>query len=231
MSDDRASKQSEGDALYDVFSALSEKQKRRFLKRISDERRALRDAGRPLGRARIRGAPAMEDDEILGALRDCTAETGAVPTFARYVAWVNRPDVKVRPGRRPTSHLPFKRAFGSFAAARVAAGLMEAADDTALPSQRVIRGAAPRATAQQATANLREVRDRLGRWPNWSEYHRARREIFAESSAAGKPRALLARNTINNIFGSWSAARMAAEDRVNESRGVDTVERKRGSDV
>jgi hypothetical protein len=155
MSDDRESKQSEGDALYDVFSALSEKQKRRFLKRISDERRALRDAGRPLGRARIRGAPAMEDDEILGALRDCTAETGAVPTFARYVAWVNRPDVKVRPGRRPTSHLPFKRAFGSFAAARVAAGLMEAADDTALPSQRVIRGAAPRATAQQATANLR----------------------------------------------------------------------------
>src|SRR5207244_13405010 len=56
--------------------------------------------------------PSYHADEVVQALRDCAEDLGRAPTITDYLAWQRRPDVRDRPGRRPSSTWVFNRIFG-----------------------------------------------------------------------------------------------------------------------
>jgi len=155
--------------------------------------------------------PAFSADEVIAALRDCARDLGDIPTLSAYYAWARRPDVKARPGRRPSSQSPFDRNFGSYYKALVAAGLVDGS--ATLPAQRssLVRLASYHVSHEQIFAALREVAGSLGRSPRVRDYNEYREKLIRESSAAGHPRSLPSHSKIQKEFSVWDAALKAAD--------------------
>src|SRR6185312_2521191 len=96
------------------------------------------------------------------------------PTSTGYMQWVRRPDVALRPGRRPRAIGSFQRAFGSWVEAVSAAGLS--------PHQSRLR---PQYSDEHLFRSFDEVRQRNnGRMPSRTVFSTIRREIIAEREAA-----------------------------------------------
>jgi hypothetical protein len=154
--------------------------------------------------------PAASAEEIASALQACARELGDVPTISAYYAWARRPDVRVRPGRRPMSQSPFDRVFGSYYKALVGAGLVNGEAGIPVARSTMVRLGGYHVGEEQMHAALREVAERLGRSPRAAEYTRAREEIIDESAAAGQPRSLPALSTLQKQYGVWDNALTAA---------------------
>jgi hypothetical protein len=150
--------------------------------------------------------PFYSREELVAALRECRDDLGHVPSFPEYIAWVNRPDVHKRPGRRPRSIHPIQRLVGSWLGALRAAELVPGDPDHGLISLIGLRRAEYRVSDEALRAGLREVAKRIGRSPRVAEYTRERTLIYEETAAAGTPRALPGYATFNRRFRQWDDA-------------------------
>jgi hypothetical protein len=164
----------------------------------------------------IEGAigPMYSVDEGIQAVRDCAEDLGRPPTITDYLAWQRRPDVRDRPGRRPASTWVFNRIFGGFAAARVAAGLVEGEPTAAHPSDLLLRTSNYRLGDDQIAEDIRFAASRIAGPLTATAYDRERRLVYLETRAAGHPRALAGVGTIYRHFRTWTAGLEAA--------GIDT---------
>jgi hypothetical protein len=157
------------------------------------------------------GPCAYRPNDLIEALQQCAEEIGRVPiSFNDYLGWALRPDVRERPGRRPTSLGPFDRIFGGFPQARVAAGLVDGDQSDGVPFDLAIHVAANGITEEEVLEHIRLVAERLGGPMSSAEYNRERRAYFLETLAAGRPYALASVQTIYRHFRYWSAALSAA---------------------
>ena len=148
--------------------------------------------------------------ECLAALRACADDLDSVPSGTMYRMWVQRPDVRRRPGRRPLTATPFVRFFGSYMGALAAAGLTSETVQAYAGSDMRVRTTAYAYSDEEFAAALCEVRDLLGRVPRSNKYMRAREEIIAESFAAGAPRTIPSYGAYLKRYGSWNGALVAA---------------------
>ncbi len=150
--------------------------------------------------------PALSEEEVCEALRECARHLGDIPTLSQYYGWVRRPDVVRRPGRRPHSQHPFDRLFGGYYNALVGAGLVDR--DGGMPAKRstLQRLASYRVTEERIQEALRQVAARLGRSPRVREYTTLREEIMREALENGTPVALPAHSTIQQRYPVWDDA-------------------------
>jgi hypothetical protein len=145
-------------------------------------------------------------EELNAALTDCAGDLRHVPTWPEYLAWVRRPDVAERPGRRPKSMAAFTRLCGGFLDALRAAGLVDGDPAHGLVSATGLRRAEYRVSDEALRDGLQEVADRLGHSPRVAEYMRERTHIYEETLEEGKPRAIVSYGTLNRRFGAdWDA--------------------------
>jgi len=150
--------------------------------------------------------PHYSDEEVIAALRECRIDLGHVPTWPQYRAWVGRPDIDRRPGRRPRSFAVFQNRFGNFFEALRAAELIPGDAAHGIVSTIGLRRAEYRTSDDAIRDGIREVAARIGRSPRVREYIRHRLLIYKETLAAGQPRAIPSYNTINRRFGSeWDS--------------------------
>lgn len=98
----------------------------------------------------------------------------------------------------PSSERPVRKAYGSLIEARVAAG-----GPRSLSEEDVTRPHLDRTKPEKVIAGILFARDRLGRWPSQIEYRGLREALMA----AGLPGSW---GPAFKVFGSWSAARVAA---------------------
>ena len=139
----------------------------------------------PLGNVSVRPmGPSFTLEEILEAVRACVADLGYVPSFGGYLAWVRRPEVRAREGRRPTSQGPFDNR-GGWQAVLIAAKLItdpleqaSAGSDGARAADATVglRPAAFRFKPGHLRQALNECADGLGRSPRVHEYMEWRRD-------------------------------------------------------
>ena len=155
-------------------------------------------------------APIYTIDEVIQALRDCASDLGHPPFETEYFAWQRRPEVKVRPGRRPAANWVFQRIFGGFGPARVAAGLAEDDETAAHPTDVILRTANYRVTNEQIVDDIRYVATRTKGHLTATAYDRERRRVYEETLAVGHPRALASVGTIQRHYFRWPAALEAA---------------------
>lgn len=141
-------------------------------------------------------------EEVASALRESAEDLGHPPTYPEYIAWVHRPDVRRRAGRRPASAGVFTRLCGGFLDALRVAGLLPGDPSHAIVSSVGVRRAEYRISDDSLKAGLCEVARRLGRSPRVAEYERERRLIHAETLANSKPRAIASYGTLNRRFGA-----------------------------
>jgi hypothetical protein len=145
-------------------------------------------------------------DEVAAALRECAKDLGRVPSYHDYIAWVNRPDVRRRAGRRPASHGVFKRLFDDFFDALRKAELLPGEPSHAIASAVGVRRAEYRISRESLRAGICEVARRLGRSPRVAEYEHERRLIYEETLAEGQPRTIASYGTLNRRFGGeWDS--------------------------
>lgn len=144
--------------------------------------------------------------EMTQAIRDCSTDLGAIPSFGSYIAWSKRPDVLRRPGRRPRSQAPFYERYGSWANALAAAGLIT----TKTPGRVVIDGslrpAGYRYSEEQLVETLREAAKALGGSPRTTAFKRWREETIQESLAEGHQRAIPDYGTYLKVYDTWDGA-------------------------
>lgn len=140
------------------------------------------------------GVPASKEDCIRGILF-VRERIGRWPSKSEYMG---ERDALLAAGL-PASETPMRRLFGSFTAARVAAGgLASVREEEHLRPPHVSRTA-----PEDVLEAVRFVRGRIGRWPT-------RREYVAEAAAlkdAGFP---VSEGPAIKMFGSFAAARAAA---------------------
>lgn len=147
-------------------------------------------------------------EDVYQAVRDCTVDLGHAPSWSEYFAWVDRPDVQERPGRRPRSNHPFER-LGGFRTVLVAAGVLDeeetrlGVDGRLLPLRYAYtRDDFIRALASFAASEGPPLRQ--------ARYTRWRETVHREARARGELVALPAADTIRAFFGSRNAALEAA---------------------
>jgi hypothetical protein len=169
-------------------------------------------------------------EEVTAALRECDADLRHVPTYPEYIAWVNRPDVRKRPGRRPKSYGVFGRLFGDYVNALRAAELILGDPEHAVVSAAGVRRSEYRVSDESLKKGLREVADRLGRSPRVAEYERERTLIHQETLAQGRPRSLASYGTLNRRFGGeWDSVLAWADLDALGGRGTRTHDGPRGA--
>jgi len=145
----------------------------------------------------------FSEEDALQALHDCKRDLGFVPTVFSYRYWARRPDVRVRPGKRPLTDGPFNRLFGNFSAALRAAGIV--GDSVRRQSGRV-EPTEWSYQEEEILSALRFAHKTLGFSPSVQEYDTLRREI-KRRIADGEDLALLpAPSTIMIRFRTWSSA-------------------------
>jgi hypothetical protein len=145
-------------------------------------------------------------EEMAAALRECAGDLVHVPTYPEYIAWVHRPDVRRRAGRRPASMGVFTRLCGGFLDALRVAGLLPGDPAHAIVSAIGLRRAEYRISDETLKAGVCEVARRLGRSPRVEEYIRERSLIYEETRAEGRPRTIASYGTLNRRFGSeWDS--------------------------
>ena len=122
-----------------------------------------------------------------------------------YMGWVQRPDVRARPGRRPASVQPFNR-FGGWDAAKRAALLGE--DPPCGLSKTVVTPTKGfRYSDEEIAEAIQRVGDRVARVPRLADYKRHREAIFGEDHAAGRdPQPLPCVAVILARYPGWDAA-------------------------
>lgn len=173
-------------------------------------RRALLDvvadgdfASRPIG-----FSDRFDDAEVLAALCECAAELGHAPTVTEYFGWARRPDVRDRPGRRPSSFKPFER-FGNFRRALIAAGVIGENEARYSANGRILPLRFRYSDSEISSALLMVAR-RLGRSPRPEEYRHERQRIYDEAMAKGEIRPIPTVEVIRKRRGDWNAALAAA---------------------
>lgn len=145
-------------------------------------------------------------EEMAAALNECAEDLGHPPTYPEYIAWVHRPDVRRRVGRRPASMGVFSRLCGGFLDALRVAGLLPGDPAHAIVSAIGLRRAEYRISDDSLKAGICEVARRLARSPRVEEYLRERRLIYEETLAQGRPRTIASYGTLNRRFGSeWDS--------------------------
>jgi HNH endonuclease len=150
--------------------------------------------------------PLFQASELIAAVRQCTEAIGGVPSLHRYLGWAKRPDVRVLPGRRPTSQQPFERAFGSWLKALVAAELVDGSNPAVIGWDTPDRPRVVRLTDEGATQVLHEVKERLGHVPRLREYQAERERMLCEAQDARTPRAIPSANALQRRYGTWAEA-------------------------
>lgn len=150
--------------------------------------------------------PAFTEAELLDVIRECARDTGATPVVVTYRAWAKRPDVIVRPGKRPLTESPFKRRFGSFRAAVVAAGFEPNAN--ARRSRPTVNAFAY--SEAECHAALRLVYDQYGFSPSVQEYEQVRTEIRSRAQAGEDLEPLPSPSLLMRRFRTWALALEAA---------------------
>src|SRR5262249_27787255 len=141
------------------------------------------------------------------ALRESRVDVGSPPSSNMYVAWSIRPDVVARPGRRPTSVMPFIRNFGTWPRALVAAGLIASEDDAVISNSGSVRRAAFRITEEKLLGDIRFMVERLGHVPRCGEYDHERDKLIDEViRRGGGGRVPASYSTIQTRFRTWNAA-------------------------
>lgn len=172
--------------------------------------------------------PTIEGEEILQALRDCAADLETIPTISQYLSWSRRPDVKARPGRRPSSQPPFDRGFGGFLPALKASGVINGETLTRMPRSTQVRLGSYFVGEEAACEALRWVTERIGRSPRVREYILEREKLIAESAEAGDPKSLPSPSTIQLRYGTWDKALEAAGLEVLGGKGTYSIKGNRG---
>jgi hypothetical protein len=152
----------------------------------------------------------FQRDELITALRECATDLDRTPSCEDYMAWAHRPDVRRRPGRRALSQQPFVRIFGPWDGALVAAGLVTSEREAAVVTDRAMRTAGWFIDDESIFDALREVAARLRRSPRTTEYSYQRQQIYDETVAAGKPRAIPSLTSIQRRFRDWGEVVAAA---------------------
>ena len=153
----------------------------------------------------------FRQSEAAAAIADCARELQAIPTFAQYLAWARRQDVRARPGARPRSQNVFERLFGSWQGALVAAGLIPSeggsialADD----SQRVRSGY--RFSDEVLASVLQEMVQILGRPPRTTEFAHLRERLIQEARERGEVRIVPSYHAYRSRYATWDDALVAA---------------------
>jgi hypothetical protein len=147
------------------------------------------------------------EDEVIAALRACRNDLQRVPSLTEFIGWSCRPEVKRRPGRRPSSQGPFDRLFGGYLSALGAAGLADLDSGTWNgPRSTLAQGGVYRQTEAAMLDALREVAERVEHSPTTTEYTREREVIQKESIDAGRLRTIPSYQSILRRFGSWDGA-------------------------
>ena len=149
-----------------------------------------------------------DNEEIFAALRECAEECGHTPASTEYFRWAKRPDVRERPGRRPTSFKPFER-FGGLRNALIASGVLAhngaryALNGRVLPSRY-------RYSDEDILEALRAIAERLGRSPHPRHYERERLRLNNEAISTGEMHTLPTPEVIRTRFRTWNAALVKA---------------------
>jgi hypothetical protein len=157
--------------------------------------------------------PQYSEAEALEAIRDCRRDVGDDSlSLSTYMAWVRRPDVARRAGRRPRSQGPFDSLFGGWVQARATA-----LGEAALETVGAVRAGSLRPPSgycyshEAIVAGLREVAERAEGSPRTGEYQHIRMLIHKEERAKGLPlRVLPSYAVIQQRLGTWDAALAAA---------------------
>jgi hypothetical protein len=169
-------------------------------------------------------------EEAIAAVRECEHDFGHLPTYPQYIAWVNRPDVRARPGRRPASAGVFTRLFGGYLAALRASGLIPGDPGHAVVSSLGLRRAEYRISDDSLREGVREIAARLGRSPRVEEYTRERRLLYEETLAEGNPRTIASYGTLNRRFGGdWDSVLVWAGLKPLGGRGTSRYPRPKGA--
>ena len=153
-----------------------------------------------------RQGPAPSDEQVLDELRSCARELRVDFAFGEYRAWALQQRQK-NPSRlglliHPTS---FIRRFGSFAQARIAAGLGES------DRHRGPRGSHAEYTAEACTAFLRAAaREARTRMLGVAEYNRWRSAQLEDAKRRGVWRPIPEWKIPRDRFGTWPCALAAA---------------------
>lgn len=124
--------------------------------------------------------PRFSNDELTTALKQCAVELGRTPTSDQYMLWANRPDVRLRPGRRPTSIGTFQRRFGGWVAALTAAGLTQ--DDVS--GKPFTNGRKEQYTDEELFQAMLRISQRVGGTPTVTRYSAERKKILEEEHEA-----------------------------------------------
>jgi Homing endonuclease associated repeat len=146
-------------------------------------------------------------DEVKAALSECAEELQHVPTQGEYMFWRQRPDIRTRPGRRP-SYRAIRRLFGAFYPAVQAAGLIERYPR--LPYLYPTTATKPVLTDADMIADLRFAAEKLGRSPKTHEYSQIRSQLRDEAKADGRTFFMTCQMTISKRLGGWDPALKAA---------------------
>jgi hypothetical protein len=155
--------------------------------------------------------PKFERAEIIEAVEQCAAELGRIPSLSDYKGWSRRPDVKSRPGRRPTSQGPIDRELGGWINALAAAGVVTNADvATVAPASSRVRAGNYFQTPERCIEALQDVAGRIGHSPTTIEYKAERTKIIAESEAEGQLRTIPSYEAIHDRWPIWEDALAAA---------------------
>lgn len=141
------------------------------------------------------GSEGYSVEQCLTAIRFVRDRLGRWPSMAELA----REGEALAAEGLPSGETPFRRLFGSFTAARVAAGGV-----ASVRSEEHLRPPHVKRTSREdVLAGILFVRDRIGRWPSQIEY-RAESEALR---AMGLPMSWL---PAYKVFGSFTAARVAA---------------------
>lgn len=165
---------------------------------------ALEEAGLPVVPFLDLGAPELGPtftaEEALSALRECIDDLGRRASVNDYTYWAHRKDVSSRPGRRPKTHAPFLRLFGTWAAALEAA--TGKAEDIGLENDSGhVVSAGFRVSDEKMWAALRDVGTRVGHSPTTGDYTHQRELIWRTEQ-----RAIPSVSTILRRFRTWDEA-------------------------
>lgn len=141
--------------------------------------------------------------------------------FHGYVCWARRPDVKSRPGRRPSSQSVFERLFGGFPAALLAAEIVRQPSQGVHGAWRDRGRVTYRYEEADFEAAMLEVirRGRVTDLPSIGVYDRIRQQILEEAEEAEKPfRGFPGGRAIGVHYGGWAKARERARELLRADR-------------
>ncbi len=160
--------------------------------------------------------PKFTNDELTTALKQCAIDINRTPTSDQYMHWSTRPDVRTRPGRRPTSIGTFQRRFGGWVAALAAAGLTQ----DGINGKPFMNGHRQQYTDKELFEAMDRIRRRIGHTPTVTEYSAERKKVLEEESRgrgdASDPttpnRSFPSYGVTQYRFGTWNGFKSEYED-------------------